>query len=273
MVIVKDVIGGILGVYALVWAVALAFIVFLGIVLIVSRGRSDIVRGAFRHAVVARAPQGAVHKAGRADSPTDTAAAVRDLQSVDPGFDVTAFLDNARVAVGAYAMAHSAEDDRLLRRITTSGYWQTPNGKAIAGAVAEWQRYAGDRPGATNRGRTVLDISWRRPEVRSVALGSQGMDRITVRLALVIVGTAGAAWQRTDGVTRFDWEFVRPAGQRTDSAAVLLPRTCGDCGAPYRSDLDDACPFCHAARPDTQAGWRLDRTYLVVGTSSRHFDS
>ena len=270
MVVVKDVIGGILGVYILAWAVALAFIAFLGIVLIVSRGRSDAVRGVFRHAVAARAPQGAVHRAGRAgsaaDMATDTAAAVRDLQSVDPGFDVTAFLDNARVAVGAYAMAHSAEDDRLLRRITTPGYWQTPNGKAVASAIAGWQRYAGDRPGATNRGRVVLDLSWRRPEVKSVALGDQGMDRITVRLALVIVGAAGAAWQRTDGVTRFDWEFVRPAGQRTDPGAVLLPRTCGDCGSPYRSDLDDACTFCHAARPDTQAGWRLDRTYLVVGT-------
>jgi hypothetical protein len=266
MVIVEDVIGGILGVYALAWAVALAFMVFLVIVLIVSRGRSDAVRGVFRHAVAAGAPQGAVHRAGRTGSPADTATAVRDLQSVDPGFDVTAFLDSARVAVGAYAMAHSAEDDRLLRRITTSGYWQTPNGKAVASAVAGWQRYAGDRPGATNRGRMVLDISWRRPEVKSVALGDQGMDRITVRLALVIVGAAGPAWQRTDEVTRFDWEFVRPAGQRTDPGAVLLPRTCADCGGPYRSDLDDACPFCHAARPDTQAGWRLDRTYLVVGS-------
>ena len=266
MVIVEDVIGGILGVYALAWAVALAFMVFLVIVLIVSRGRSDAVRGVFRHAVAAGAPQGAVHRAGRAGAPADTATAIRDLQSVDPGFDVTAFLDSARVAVGAYAMAHSAEDDRLLRRITTSGYWQTPNGKAVASAVAGWQRYAGDRPGATNRGRMVLDISWRRPEVKSVALGDQGMDRITVRLALVIVGAAGPAWQRTDEVTRFDWEFVRPAGQRTDPGAVLLPRTCADCGGPYRSDLDDACPFCHAARPDTQAGWRLDRTYLVVGT-------
>jgi hypothetical protein len=162
-------------------------------------------------------------------------------------------------------MAHSAQDDRLLRRITTSGYWQTPNGKAVAAAIAEWRRYAGDRPGATNRGRMVLDISWRQPEVKSVALGDQGMDRITVRLALVIAGAAGPGWRRTDEVTRFDWDFVRPAGQRTDPRAVLLPRTCGDCGAPYLSDLDDACPYCHAARPDTQAGWRLDRMYLVVG--------
>jgi hypothetical protein len=266
MVIVKDVIGGILGVYILAWVVALAFIVFLALVLVVSRGRSDAVRNVFRRAVAAGAPQGAVRTAGRSGSSADLAAAIRDLQSVDPGFDVTAFLDNARVAVGAYAMAHSAEDDRLLRRITTPGFWQTPNGKAVAAAVAEWQRYAGDRPGTTNRGRMVLDISWRQPEVKNVALGDQGMDRITVRLASVIAGAAGPDWRRTDEVTRFDWDFVRPAGQRTDPRAVLLPRICGDCGAPYRSDLDDACPYCHAARPDTQAGWRLDGMYLVVGT-------
>ena len=266
MVIVEDVIGGILGIYALAWAVALAFIVFLGLVLVVSRGRSDAGRDVFRRAVAAGAPRGAVRRAGRAGSPADTAIAISGLQSVDPSFDVTAFLDSARVAVGAYAMAHSAQDDRLLRRITTSGYWQTPNGKAVAAAIAEWRRYAGDRPGATNRGRMVLDISWRQPEVKTIALGDQGMDRITVRLASVIAGAAGPGWRRTDEVTRFDWDFVRPAGQRTDPRAVLLPRICGDCGAPYRSDLDDACPYCHAARPDTQAGWRLDRMYLVVGT-------
>jgi predicted lipid-binding transport protein (Tim44 family) len=266
MVIAKDVIFGILGLYALAWAVALAFMVFLALVLVVSRGRSDAVRDAFRRAVAAGSPEGAVHRAGRAGSPADTAGAISGLQSVDPGFDVTAFLDSARIAVGAYAMAHAAQDDRLLRRITTSSYWQTLNGKAVAAAVAEWRRYAGDRPGATNHGRMVLDISWRQPEVKNVALGDQGMDRITVRLASVIAGAAGPGWQRTDEVTRFDWDFVRPAGQGTDSGAVLLPRTCADCGGPYRSDLDDACPFCHAARPDTQAGWRLDRMYLVVGT-------
>ena len=266
MVIVKDVIGGILGLYVLAWVVALAFIVFLALVLVVSRGRSDAVRNVFRRAVAAGAPEGTVHGAGRAGSPADAATAVRDLKSVDPGFDLTAFLDNARIAVGAYAMAHSAQDGRLLRRITTPGYWQTPNGKALAGGMAEWQRYAGDRPGATNRGRMVLDISWRQPEVRTVALSDRELDRITVRLALVIAGAAGPGWRRTDEVTRFDWDFVRPAGQRTDPGAVLLPRTCASCGAPYRSDLDDACHYCHAVRPDTQAGWRLDGMYLVVGT-------
>jgi len=186
---------------------------------------------------------------------------MRDLQAADPGFDATAFLDSARVAVGAYAIAYAAEDGRLLRRITTPGYWQTPNGKAIAAVIAEWQRYAGDRPGTAHRGPVLLDVSWREPEVRNVALSEQGMDRITVRLASVIVRSGSL---RIDEVTQLDWDFVRPAGQRTDPGAVLLPRTCASCGGPYYSDLDDACPYCQAARADTQAGWRLDQTYLVA---------
>ena len=260
MVIARDVIGGVALVYLLAWAAALAVIVFLGIVLIVSRGRSDAVRNAFRRAVAIGSPASSLHsgRAGRADG------ALSALQAADPGFDLTAFLDSARVAVGAYAMAYGAEDDRLLRRITTPGYWQTPNGKAVAAVVAGWQRYAGDRPGTANRGRMLLDVSWRRPEVTNVDLAEQGMDRITVRLASVIVGAAGSGWQRIDEATQFDWEFVRPAGQRTDPGSVLLPRTCARCGGPYHSDLDDACRYCHTARADTQAGWRLDRNYLVV---------
>jgi len=68
---------------------------------------------------------------------------------------------------------------------------------------------------------------------------------------------------------QLDWEFVRPAGHRTDPEAVLLPRTCASCGGPYRSEFDDACPYCHAPRADSQAGWRLDRNYLVVDSGGR----
>jgi hypothetical protein len=266
MVIARDVVAGILSVYLLAWAAALAVIVFLGIVLIASRGRSDAVRNAFRRAVATGSPAGSL-RAGPVAPPSGTAGAmpaIRKLQAVDPGFDLTAFLDGARVAVGAYAMAYLAEDDQLLRRISTPGYWQTPNGKAVAAGVAGWQRYAGDRPGTANRGRMLLDVSWRRPVVTNVDLAGPGGDRITVRLASVVVAAAQPGWHRIDQATQFDWEFVRPAGQRTDPASVLLSRTCARCGGPYHSDLDDACRYCHAARADTQAGWRLDRNYLVV---------
>jgi hypothetical protein len=263
LVIAGDVIGFILLAYVLAWAVLLAICAFLLIVAIVSRRSPDAVRTAFRLAVAAGAPASSL-RVGRAGRGAGVMPAIRKLQAADPRFDLTALLDNARVAAGAYAMAYSAEDDRLLRRVTTAGFWQTPNGKEVAAIVANWQRYAGDRPGTANRGRMVLDISWRRPEVTNVVLAEQGMDRITVRLASLTVVVPGPGWGRIDEATQFDWEFVRPAGQRTDPGSVMLPRTCARCGGPYHSDLDDACRYCHTARADSQAGWRLDRNYLVV---------
>jgi hypothetical protein len=265
-VIAYDIIGYILLIYVLAWALAVAYMMFLTLVLVVSRGRSDAARDIFRRAVAVQAQQEPVHAMRRVSLPGQVAARIRELQVRDPGFDLTAFLDSTRVAVGAYAMAWSAEDDRLLRRITTPGYWHTPNGKAVAALVAGWKRYAGDRPGTANRGRMLLDVSWRQPEVTNVSLGEQGTDRITVRLSSVITGAAQPGWHPVSETTRFDWEFVRPAAQRTDPAAVLLPRICATCGGPYRSDLDDACPHCRTARPDTQAGWRLDCTDLTLDT-------
>jgi hypothetical protein len=263
LVVAKDVVGFALLLYLLFWALAIAFMLCLAGVIIVSRGSSDAARNVFRQAVTAGSARDSLHVAGDPGSPVAVAAALAKLQAADPGFDPTAFLDSARMAVGAYAMAYLAEDDRLLRRVTTPAYWQTPNGKAITSIIAEWRRYAGDRPGTTNRGRILLDMSWREPEVRNVALAERGMDRITVRLGSVIVGTTGPGPGHSEA-TQFDWDFVRPAGQRTDPGAVMLPRTCARCGGPYRSDLDDACHYCHATRADTQAGWRLDCTYQVV---------
>jgi hypothetical protein len=269
MVIANDLIGYILLAYVLTWAVALAYIMFLTLVLVISRGSSDTVRDIFRRAVAAQAPRGSVRAVSQISPPSCVAARIRELQAKDPGFDLTAFLDNTRVAVGAYAMAWSAEDDRLLRRITTSGYWQAPNGKDVAAIVAGWKRHAGTRPGTANRGRLLLDVSWRQPEVTNVSLGERGADRIAVRLSSAIIGAAQPDWHPVNEATRLDWEFVRPEGQRTDPAAVLLPRTCATCGGPYHSDLDDACPHCRTARPDTQAGWRLDRTDLTLDTKPR----
>jgi hypothetical protein len=268
-VIAYEVIGYILLLYVAAWALAVAYMLFLALVLVVSRGRSDTVREIFRRAVAVQAPQGSVRAMRRVSPPGQVAAQIRELQARDPGFDLTAFLDSTRVAVGAYAMAWSAEDGRLLRRITTPGYWHTPNGKDVAAIVAGWKRHAGDRPGTANRGRLLLDVSWRQPEVTNVSLGEQGADRITVRLSSAITGAAQPGWHPVNETTRLDWEFVRPAGQHTDPAAVLLPRICATCGGPYHSDLDNACPHCRTARPDTQAGWRLDRTDLTVDVESQ----
>jgi hypothetical protein len=102
--------------------------------------------------------------------------------------------------------------------------------------------------------------------VQEVVLGQRGVDRITVRLASVFIGAAMPGWYRVDSATELDWDFVRPASSKTDPGAVLQPRACARRGAPYRSEVDDACAYCHTPRADAQAGWRLDRSYLVVQT-------
>jgi hypothetical protein len=266
--VIRDVIGYAFLGYLAVWVLAIAIMAFLGVVLVISRGSPDAVRNVFRQVVAARASKELIHVADRAESPAGVGGALRQLRTADPAFDITAFLDSARVAVGAYSMAQFGRDDRLLRRITTAGFWGTHSGKMITGLVAE-RRRASRRTDTSNRGPAMLDVSWRQPAVQDVALGQQGVDRITVRLASVFIGAipGGAnppALRRIDAATLLDWEFVRPAGRGTDPGAVLLPRTCASCGGPYRSELDDACPYCHAPRADSQAGWRLDRNYLVV---------
>jgi len=44
------------------------------------------------------------------------------------------------------------------------------------------------------------------------------------------------------------------------------PGTRPSSGDASRSEMDSACAYCHAPRADAQAGWRLDRNYLVVQT-------
>ena len=253
------------------WIVAFAFMALVTVILtIMSRGSSDTARDALRHIVASHSSRDLVHVGDRAGSPA-VAAAMRDLRAFDPAFDANVFLDCVRVTVGAYALAQMGNSDRLLRRITTTGFWQTHNGKQIAEAIAKRNRQARDAKGA-NSGKLILDVSWREPAVQAVAHGDHGVDRITVRLASVfivvlLIPSTRPRSIRVDAATELDWDFVRPAGSKTDPEAVLQPRTCASCGAPYRSEADDACAYCHAPRADAQAGWRLDRNYLVVQTA------
>jgi hypothetical protein len=144
-------------------------------------------------------------------------------------------------------------------------FWQTFNGKMINQLMTEQQQAEKDpdRPRSTF---AALDVSWRQQVVQEVALGQHGVDRITVRLASVFIGARMPGWCRVDSATELDWDFVRPAGAATDPGAVLQRRTRAKCGGPYRSELDSVCGYCHTPRADAQAGWRLDRNYLVVQT-------
>jgi hypothetical protein len=253
------------------WILAFLFMALVAVILtVMSRGSSDTARDALRQIVASHSSRDLVHVTDQAGSPA-VAAAMRGLRAFDPAFDANVFLDCVRVAVGAYAMAQMGGSDRLLRRITTPGFWQTHNGKQIDEGIAKRSRQLRDHPQEANNHRLILDVSWREPAVQAVALGERGVDRITVRLASVVIGflvipSTPPRSMRVDGATELDWDFVRPAGSKTDPEAVLQPRTCASCGAPYRSEADDACAYCHAPRADAQAGWRLDRNYLVVQT-------
>jgi hypothetical protein len=253
--------------YIAVWILAIVIMMLLGAILVISRKSPDAVRDVFRQIVASSSSKELVHVTDRSGSP-GVAAALRNLRTFDPEFDMTVFLDSARVAVGAYAMAQMGRDDRLLRRITTPGFWQTANGKLIDKGIAYRDDEAKKHPDRPSGTFVTLDVSWRQPVVQEVALGQRGVDRITVRLASVFIGARLPGWCRVDSATELDWDFVRPAGSKTDPGAVLQPRTCAKCGGPYRSEMDTVCAYCHTPRADAQAGWRLDRNYLVVQTGA-----
>ena len=61
----------------------------------------------------------------------------------------------------------------------------------------------------------------------------------------------------------------RPGGRAAAPRVRELrcPVPVRSCGAPFRSEMDGARAYCHAPRADAQAGWRLDRNYLVVQTA------
>lgn len=252
--------------YIVVWILAIVIMALLAAMLLISRKSPDAVRDVFRQIVASSSSRELVHVTDRGGSPR-VAAALRNLRAFDPAFDMTAFLDSARVAVGAYAMAQMSRDDRLLRRITTPGFWQTFNGKMIRQLITERDQMAKKHPDRPTSTFVALDVSWRQPVVQEVALGQHGVDRITVRLASVFIGARMPGWCRVDSATELDWDFVRPAGAATDPAAVLQRRTCAKCGGPYRSEMDTVCAYCHTPRADAQAGWRLDRNYLVIQSS------
>jgi hypothetical protein len=65
------------------------------------------------------------------------------------------------------------------------------------------------------------------------------------------------------GAGRYDLDFVRPAGTRTDPGAALASRTCAACGAAYRSEFAVECAHCRAERPVPWGQWRLSQITAV----------
>ena len=71
----------------------------------------------------------------------------------------------------------------------------------------------------------------------------------------------GLSWLSWAG--KYDLDFIRPPGARTDPRAAIASRTCSACGATYRSELAVACAHCNAERPAAWDTWRLAEVTLV----------
>jgi hypothetical protein len=219
------------------------------------------------------------------------------LCRVDPNFDEQLLLEAAQTAILLVFAATSTGDDAAIRRVVTDVFWKQPFGRIVEITASDRRREndqsaldAGHGSGK-RRWNIPLDYQPSVPELVAVRLGAD--HQVSVRIsfsqlqALVqpgatdfaaaaaapnfasamtsIARSVGArtvaqrgndvSWLATGG--RYDLTFVRPASAGTDPAAALADRTCGTCGATYRSEMAIACAHCASRRPLPWGQWRL----------------
>lgn len=193
--------------------------------------------------------------------------------------------------------AQSTGDEEALRRLAAPSFWSTFLGRYIALNARDARLARDPRTGrgtsSRRHARFPVDYQASAPELVGVELGAWQRARVRVsfsQLRVVLapgargqtaaatatslasmVGAIGASvssqasssgsggselsWMSWAG--RYDLDFTRPAGARTDPAAALASRTCAACGAAYRSDLATHCAHCRAERPLAWGEWRL----------------
>jgi hypothetical protein len=215
------------------------------------------------------------------------------LRSADPRFDEQLLLDVAQTACLLMFAAQSTGDEQALRRLAAPAFWSTYFGRYTA-MMARDARLARDpRTGrgmqSTRHARFPVDYQataprlvglelgeWQRVQVRvsfsqlraMLAPGARGQAAAGTATSLgSMLGAIGASVnsQATHGselswvswAGRYELDFIRPAGARTDPAAAVASRICPACGAAYRSDLATACAHCRAERPLAWGEWRL----------------
>jgi hypothetical protein len=113
-------------------------------------------------------------------------------------------------------------------------------------------------PGASQRAKAMtgqFDLSAMRQLQAQRATGTPALPPVDSAR----IGTEG--W--------YDFGFTRSVQARSSPGDGTAERRCATCGAPYRSDLDLACPNCRAERSTPEGGWKLDRSWLVVDTEAR----
>jgi hypothetical protein len=224
-----------------------------------------------------------------AEIEVDQKAVARGLQAIkdrDPLFDGEAVLAAARrFGFLTYVVRMTGTTD-AVEDLVTEGFW----GSAV-GAQLETGRgpdqMASTPPGQAGSAspagaRYPLDFSIRQSEIVDVKADQRGLDRVTVRLGwcgcLAVTGLVAETMRGWAGdidtgggrggpVRRqtfgwYDLEFVRPTNETT--SPVSSGWRCGDCGAPYDSDLERSCEHCGTARTVPEGEWLLTHGWLVA---------
>jgi hypothetical protein len=194
--------------------------------------------------------------------------------------------------------ARSTGDEQALRQLAAPSFWSTFFGRYIATTARDARQRRSTVPESRRQARLPLDFQATAPELIGFELDRRQLARVRVSFsqlgAIVAPGAAGQAAMASatsltslassfggamgsrmndapSGVSwiawtgRYDLDFTRPAGSRTDPGAALASRTCAVCGAAHRSEFATRCAHCGAPRPPVWGSWRLTQITAVAG--------
>jgi hypothetical protein len=226
-------------------------------------------------------------------------AVLEQARQADPHFDEQLLLDASQLICLILFAAISTGDEDAIRHLAAPSFWSTFFGRYTRSAArsARLQRAQeqGRQAGSRRQARLPVDYQALAPELISLDLRQQ-RARIRVSFsqlrAVVAPGAAGQtaaasasslsslamsfggavgqqlnnsvpglSWLSWAG--KYDLDFIRPPGARTDPGATIANRTCSACGATYRSELAVSCAHCHAERPAAWDTWRLAEVTIV----------
>jgi hypothetical protein len=226
-------------------------------------------------------------------------AVLEQARQADPYFDEQLLLDASQLICLILFAAISTADEDAIRDLAAASFRSTFFGRYVSSAArsARLQRAQeqGRRAGSRRQARLPVDYQALAPELISldlrqqracirvsfsqlravVAPGAQGQTAAAsaTSLSSLAMSFGGAVGQQMNNSVKglswlswagkYDLDFIRPPGARTDPRAAIANRTCSACGATYRSELAVACAHCHAERPVAWDTWRLAEVTIV----------
>jgi hypothetical protein len=226
-------------------------------------------------------------------------AVLEQARQADPYFDEQLLLDASQLICLILFAAISTADEDAIRHLAAASFRSTFFGRYVSSAArsARLQRAQeqGRRAGSRRQARLPVDYQALAPELISldlrqqracirvsfsqlravVAPGAQGQTAAAsaTSLSSLAMSFGGAVGQQMNNSVKglswlswagkYDLDFIRPPGARTDPRAAIANRTCSACGATYRSELAVACAHCHAERPVAWDTWRLAEVTIV----------